>query len=169
MKNYGLRGTLLLWYVLVGGSSLFVVAKSRSQLVTSLPRRPQKLALPADERIRRQQQPSLHYRSTDSAWVVGMKNSVASAMAAGCSKVMLAPFDTIKTIQQHSRSAAGSPLSMLGAAQVIMKRPKGVWELYVSPNHFKENGQERKEASLGILQFPLPFYLCICISFYPIF
>ena len=69
----------------------------------------------------------------EAAWVSGIKNSLASALAAGCSKLILAPFDTIKTLQQHSRTAdAANPLSLVQAAQVILKRPKGFLELYVS-------------------------------------
>jgi hypothetical protein len=68
-----------------------------------------------------------------------MKNSVASALAAGCSKLILAPFDTIKTLQQHSRSAstatataaATSGLTLLQAAKTIAGRPKGILEFYV--------------------------------------
>jgi hypothetical protein len=72
-------------------------------------------------------------RTADAAWVVGMKNSLASALAAGCSKIILAPFDTIKTLQQHSRSSVSAdPLSIIGAVQVLLSRPKGFWELYVS-------------------------------------
>ena len=69
----------------------------------------------------------------EKAWVSGIKNSLASALAAGCSKLILAPFDTIKTLQQHSRSSASAnPLTMIQAAQVILQRPKGFLELYVS-------------------------------------
>ena len=69
----------------------------------------------------------------EAAWVSGVKNSLASALAAGCSKLILAPFDTIKTLQQHSRtSAAATPLSLVQATQAILQRPRGVLELYVS-------------------------------------
>ena len=72
-------------------------------------------------------------RSTSSAVIVGIKNFIASGCAAGCSKLILAPFDTIKTLQQHQRYSASSAatLSFMEAAQTIMKRPRGVWELYV--------------------------------------
>lgn len=67
----------------------------------------------------------------EAAWVSGVKNSLASALAAGCSKLILAPFDTIKTLQQHSRtSAAATPLSLVQATQAILQRPRGVLELY---------------------------------------
>ena len=72
--------------------------------------------------------------NTGSAIIVGMKNFIASGCAAGCSKLILAPFDTIKTLQQHQRSSvtAGATLSFVEAAKTIMSRPRGVWELYVS-------------------------------------
>jgi hypothetical protein len=46
--------------------------------------------------------------------------------------LILAPFDTIKTLQQHSRNVGSSSLTLMQAAQVIMKRPKGFLEFYVS-------------------------------------
>jgi solute carrier family 25 S-adenosylmethionine transporter 26 len=60
----------------------------------------------------------------------GLKNSLASALAAACSKTMLAPFDTIKTIQQHNLSPTGGALGFLPACRLIMSRPQGFWELY---------------------------------------
>jgi hypothetical protein len=68
---------------------------------------------------------------------------LASALAAACSKLLLAPFDTIKTLQQHSvmttsvgtvaaAAATTTPLSLVQTAQSILSRPKGVLELYVS-------------------------------------
>lgn len=80
----------------------------------------------------------------EAPWVSGIKNSIASGLAAGCSKLILAPFDTIKTLQQHSRSftsvagtagagaAAESSLTLLQAAKSIMNRPRGFLEFYVS-------------------------------------
>eukprot|EP00980_Cylindrotheca_fusiformis_P006984 scaffold1469_cov119-Cylindrotheca_fusiformis.AAC.28 len=70
-------------------------------------------------------------QTAEAAWVSGMKNSVASILAAASSKIILAPFDTIKTLQQYSRtSAATAPLTLVEAAQVLLKRPRGVLELY---------------------------------------
>jgi hypothetical protein len=66
-----------------------------------------------------------------SAALNGLKNSISSGMAAACAKTLLAPFDTIKTIQQQSRNG-GKALGMAGAANVIMSRPGGFFELYVS-------------------------------------
>jgi Mitochondrial carrier protein len=67
------------------------------------------------------------------ALVVGMKNFLASGCAAGCSKLILAPFDTIKTLQQHQQSSVTmSALSIVEATRSIMSRPRGIWELYVS-------------------------------------
>ena len=37
-----------------------------------------------------------------SAAINGFKNSISSGLAAGCAKTLLAPFDTIKTIQQQA-------------------------------------------------------------------
>jgi solute carrier family 25 S-adenosylmethionine transporter 26 len=60
----------------------------------------------------------------------GLKNSLASALAAAFSKTLLMPFDTIKTIQQHNLSPTGGPLGFHAACRLIMSRPRGVWELY---------------------------------------
>eukprot|EP00547_Thalassionema_nitzschioides_P016287 CAMPEP_0194249876 /NCGR_PEP_ID=MMETSP0158-20130606/21640_1 /TAXON_ID=33649 /ORGANISM="Thalassionema nitzschioides, Strain L26-B" /LENGTH=289 /DNA_ID=CAMNT_0038986521 /DNA_START=56 /DNA_END=922 /DNA_ORIENTATION=- len=64
-----------------------------------------------------------------SATVEGLKNSMASALAAACSKTLLAPFDTLKTVQQCHRSS-GKALSMIEASKLIMARPKGFREFY---------------------------------------
>jgi hypothetical protein len=68
--------------------------------------------------------------STSSALLVGLKNSLASGLAAACSKTILAPFDTLKTAQQYMKSAGKSP-SLLEVTRIIIQRPKGVMELYV--------------------------------------
>mmetsp|Transcript_22262 Transcript_22262/g.34281 ORF Transcript_22262/g.34281 Transcript_22262/m.34281 type:complete len:395 (+) Transcript_22262:245-1429(+) len=73
-----------------------------------------------------------------SAMLEGFKNSLASALAAGVSKAILAPFDTIKTMQQNyvataAGAAATTSSSSLGfwkAATMIMERPQGFLELY---------------------------------------
>lgn len=71
--------------------------------------------------------------SPSSAATEGLKNSIASGLAAACSKTLLAPFDTIKTVQQQVRQeAGGKALSFAEAARVITRRPKGFLELYVS-------------------------------------
>ena len=67
-----------------------------------------------------------------SATMDGLKSSLASALAAGCSKTLLAPFDTLKTIQQHSRAASGTSLTFWQAVQLVMERPNGIREFYVS-------------------------------------
>jgi hypothetical protein len=72
-----------------------------------------------------------HHHRSEAAWVSGVKNALASALAAACSKIILAPFDTIKTMQQHSRTSV-APLTLVQATQEILKRPKGIMELYVS-------------------------------------
>jgi len=56
----------------------------------------------------------------------GLKNGMASALAAASSKTLLAPFDTIKTMQQQ----ANERLSILKTASIICDRPQGIWELY---------------------------------------
>lgn len=72
--------------------------------------------------------------SSSSAWMVGLKDSLASALAAACSKTILAPFDTIKTIQQQYTSPNGGGSDSLGflpACRLICSRPQGFWSLYV--------------------------------------
>lgn len=67
----------------------------------------------------------------EAAWLSGLKNSLASSLAAASSKIILAPFDTIKTLQQHSRSSASAnPMKLVDAAQILLQRPRGVLELY---------------------------------------
>jgi len=67
--------------------------------------------------------------TASSATINGLKNSVASAFAAATAKTLLAPFDTIKTIQQQSQTGDVA-LTLIEAASVVMKRPKGFLELY---------------------------------------
>lgn len=69
-------------------------------------------------------------KSREAAWISGFKNSLASGLAAGVSKLLLAPFDTIKTIQQAALNSGNAPLSLPKAAQEILKRPKGFLEFY---------------------------------------
>lgn len=81
------------------------------------------------------------------ALVVGLKNFLASGCAAGCSKLILAPFDTIKTLQQHQQSSVTmNALSFVEATRSIVSRPRGVWELYVSC--FTRD--QRKSLSFGL-------------------
>jgi hypothetical protein len=49
----------------------------------------------------------------------------------------LAPFDTIKTIQQAALNSGNAPLTLSKAAQEILKRPKGFLEFYVSTHWLK--------------------------------
>jgi solute carrier family 25 S-adenosylmethionine transporter 26 len=72
---------------------------------------------------------ALSATAASSATINGLKNSVASAFAAATAKTLLAPFDTIKTIQQQSQSGEVA-LTLVEAASVAMKRPKGFLELY---------------------------------------
>lgn len=116
-----------------GKSQSFLPPKRQSPPATNAPAR-----TTATRRIRAAVAPSLAAHN-EAAWVSGVKNSLASALAAGCSKLILAPFDTIKTLQQHARTGVGaaapvgrSSLSLLGAAELIMARPRGFLEFYVS-------------------------------------
>jgi len=82
-----------------------------------------------------------------SATVTGIKSFVASGLAAACAKTLLAPFDTIKTMQQQHQLASldnirsavintgkeqpqKAALGLFETARSIMARPGGVWELY---------------------------------------
>ena len=112
---------------------------SKSSTATSAMTTIQNTSRHQQRQQQRQQQPQ------QAPWVTGIKNSMASALAAGCSKLILAPFDTIKTLQQSSRVAAAaaaggssasaasssSSLTLLQAAKAIMSRPRGVLEFYV--------------------------------------
>jgi len=69
-------------------------------------------------------------KSHEAAWISGFKNSLASGLAAGCSKLLLAPFDTIKTIQQAALVSGKAPLSLSKTAHEILMRPKGFLEFY---------------------------------------
>ena len=72
-------------------------------------------------------------KSSSSATMNGIKSSAASALAAGCSKALLAPFDTIKTMQQQAvaqSSGAAKGLSLVQAAKLVCSRPGGFLELY---------------------------------------
>ncbi|KAL7520234.1 hypothetical protein ACHAWX_004967 [Stephanocyclus meneghinianus] len=63
-----------------------------------------------------------------SAITEGLKNTLASGLAAACSKAILAPFDTIKTVQQDVRG--GTSLKLVEAATKICARPGGISNLY---------------------------------------
>ena len=67
----------------------------------------------------------------EAAWKSGIKNSMASALAAASSKLLLAPLDTIKTLQQTQITTGQATLSVMQAARIILQRPKGFLELYV--------------------------------------
>lgn len=115
------------------------LAKSRpidAKAVSAIPSSNPKLA--SAKRIRNRKDralvpPHRPPKHSEAAWLSGLKNSLASSLAAASSKIILAPFDTIKTLQQHSRSSASAtPLTLVEAAQGLLKRPRGVLELYVS-------------------------------------
>lgn len=63
-----------------------------------------------------------------SAVTAGLKNTLASGLAAACSKSLLAPLDTIKTVQQHVEG--GKSLGFFEAGRRITGRPGGVSNLY---------------------------------------
>jgi solute carrier family 25 S-adenosylmethionine transporter 26 len=56
----------------------------------------------------------------------GLKNAVASGLAAACCKIVLAPFDTLKTVQQQSREGT----TLVKAFQTVLQRQGGVLNLY---------------------------------------
>jgi hypothetical protein len=64
-----------------------------------------------------------------SAVTEGLKNTLASGLAAACSKTILAPFDTIKTVQQDVMG--GTSLSFMQAVKKICGREGGIGNLYV--------------------------------------
>lgn len=71
-------------------------------------------------------------REKQTATKDGLKNSLASGCASFCSKALLQPFDTIKTVQQHYDQGGTSTTSLkfVQAAQLIVKRKNGIRELY---------------------------------------
>lgn len=56
----------------------------------------------------------------------GFKNAVASGLAAACCKIVLAPFDTLKTVQQQSREST----TLVKAFQTVLQRQGGILNLY---------------------------------------
>ena len=67
-------------------------------------------------------------KSSSTAITHGLKNTLASGLAAACSKTILAPFDTLKTVQQHVQS--DSSISIVEATKIITSRPGGILNLY---------------------------------------
>ncbi|KAL7540801.1 hypothetical protein ACHAXR_011138 [Thalassiosira sp. AJA248-18] len=72
--------------------------------------------------------PSKTKTTTSSAVTKGLKNTLASGLAAACSKTILAPFDTIKTVQQSVEG--GKSIGLLEAGRRIASRPGGALNLY---------------------------------------
>ncbi len=66
--------------------------------------------------------------SSTTALTEGLKSTLASGLAAACSKTILAPFDTIKTVQQHVLGKTS--LGLLEACQQITSRSGGIRNLY---------------------------------------
>ena len=67
------------------------------------------------------------YKST-SAVVEGLKNALASGLAAACCKIILAPFDTVKTVQQQFKGRQA--LTLYQAFHTVLARPGGILNLY---------------------------------------
>lgn len=73
--------------------------------------------------------PVSHTGTKPRAVINGVKNCICSGLAAACAKTLLAPFDTIKTVQQQAIHN-GKALGISDAANIIVSRPKGFLELY---------------------------------------
>jgi solute carrier family 25 S-adenosylmethionine transporter 26 len=69
-------------------------------------------------------------RAQQPAWVDGLKNGLASALAAGCVKTSLQPIDAIKTIQQYQQAKGTASLTIWEACREIVSRPGGFWNFY---------------------------------------
>lgn len=65
-----------------------------------------------------------------SAWMEGLKNGLASAMAAACVKTTLQPIDAIKTFQQYNQASSGKSVTIAAACRDIMARPGGASNFY---------------------------------------
>lgn len=66
--------------------------------------------------------------ATSAGWatiIEGLKNGCASGLAAACAKLLLQPFDTVKTLQQANKGSLG----MMEAARDLVAR-RGVRSLY---------------------------------------
>jgi len=135
--------SLILWFNVINGSLFHKDSRISSPVVADAktpqfirPRRPifDVLVVRGGDEHRSHPQSSLltvkSTRGGEAAWESGVKNSIASALAAASSKLLLAPLDTIKTLQQHQRVTGQASLTLLGAAREIMSRPKGFLELY---------------------------------------
>lgn len=64
-------------------------------------------------------------RKRTSATMNGIKSSAASALAAGCSKTLLAPFDTINTMQTMRTVGWSAHGVIPGNINLTRQRPKG--------------------------------------------
>ena len=69
---------------------------------------------------KKRQQNSVSYRKTIASLPVGIKNGIASGLAAAVAKGVLQPFDTIKTVQQTHKTFAG-----LGATTTNLIKSRG--------------------------------------------
>ena len=96
---------LTVWFLLL--TSCLLVSGARASAVSTRPQ-----ALPPK-----------------AAWMDGLKNGMASAMAAACVKTTLQPIDAVKTLQQYQISK-GTPLSVVEACRAIMARPGGFSNFY---------------------------------------
>jgi Mitochondrial carrier protein len=89
----------------------------------------------------------------EAAWVDGLKNSMASALAAAFSKTILAPFDTVKTLQQYHQTSPGvATLTLMEAAKQIMQRPGGFTNFYVRTKRNPQPTQDSTRRPIHSLQ-----------------
>jgi solute carrier family 25 (mitochondrial S-adenosylmethionine transporter), member 26 len=65
---------------------------------------------------------------SSSAFIIGLKNALASASAAACCKALLQPVDAMKTVQQYQIGERS--LSLFDAAKLILSKPGGFRNLY---------------------------------------
>ena len=120
MKTLLLLAILLLSHSAINAAPLPVIA--RQSLVLNVPRGGKAAAATTNA--------SSATKPASTAIIEGLKNTLASGLAAACSKTLLAPFDTIKTVQQDIKG--GTSLKLMEAARKVMARPGGIFNLYVS-------------------------------------
>eukprot|EP01082_Thalassiosira_pseudonana_P014569 g12849.t1 g12849 contig7:305530-306783(+) len=118
MKTLLLLAILLLSHSAINAAPLPVIA--RQSLVLNVPRGGKAAAATTNA--------SSATKPASTAIIEGLKNTLASGLAAACSKTLLAPFDTIKTVQQDVKG--GTSLKLMEAARKVMARPGGIFNLY---------------------------------------
>jgi len=128
--NMNIRSELLLFISCIV-SLLIAVNSKRSNSVSSI----QVVSTTKTKNIQAQTQATAtkkknNNKTVASAATEGIKNALASGLAAALVKVALAPFDTIKTIQQRNRFVADEALSFINAAKVATDKGRGALGLY---------------------------------------